>query len=377
VDSGAVLKESLLRILRSPHGAEPLTLLAFRRNGSEGNDDSTVLDGALLAAESGRAYPIIDGVPVMLDVSFPPMFSRQYEDILSKYELLFVTSQRKHATPRWSFSNEWDQHFNNDLRKTWGFTVEDRVKQFYLETDVTPEECKGKLILDAGCGNGQLTEALSALGASVVGIDYSTSVFNAERHMQSSNVHFIQGDLQAPPFNPETFDIIISNGVLHHTASTYKTFCEVAKLAKPGGRFYLWLYRRPERFLRRYFFWPTIDLIRGVVTRLPYRSQAIAVKSYAVALLALHKILGKYRNDRYRSWPERVVDAYDSVTPRWRHYHTPAEVAHWFFTNGFSRPTLTHWDNPIGFGMVATKIVQGETPGINFGKKHVIKRYWQ
>jgi SAM-dependent methyltransferase len=240
---------------------------------------------------------------------------------------------------------------------TWGWTVDERVQQFLLETDIEPNMCNGKLILDAGSGNGQLSEALTRLGATVVALDYSTSVFGAERRRKAPNVHFIRGDLHAPPFDPNTFDIIISNGVIHHTPNTYKTFIQVAQLAKPGGRFYLWLYPKPERFLKRYLLLPVGELLRTIATRLPRGPQML--KGYVFALMSLHKILGRHKD---YPWPERVVGAYDSLTPRWRHYHTPFDVSGWFFKNGFSSPTLTHWDTPYGFGVVATKKAHGDTP---------------
>jgi SAM-dependent methyltransferase len=269
----------------------------------------------------------------------------------------------------WSFSREWDAHFNYKLGKTWGWTAKQRIEQFILEVDVNADWCRGKLFLDAGCGNGQFSECLTELGATVIGLDYSTSVFRAERNRRSPNVGFIQGDLQHPPFDRDTFDLIVANGVLHHTPSM---FIEVAKLAKPGGRFYLWLYRKPGTFFRRYFLHLPIDVARIVVSRLPRGPQTLVVKAYALILILLHKIVRK-RLDR--SWQEEVVGAYDTLTPRWRHYHTPIEVSCWFFLNGYSSPTITHWDNLYGFGMVAQKRPQQDTPGMNFGKRDVVTRY--
>src|SRR5262245_39407177 len=258
----------------------------------------------------------------------------------------------------WSFSHEWDAHFDQGLVRTWGWSIEQRLQQFLLEADITPEWCRGKRILDAGCGNGQLTESLTRWGAFVVGFDYSTSVFRAEGARQSRRVSFVQGDLQAPPFGLETFDLVISNGVLHHTRDTFTTFGAVAKLVKPGGRFYLWLYRWRIAAV-------VADVPRMVVSSLPSRLQGVAVKAYAAALLGWHRLR---RRRAERSWPERVVDAYDTVTPRHRHYHDPLEVSRWFFLNGYAAAKLTHWDNAYGFGMVAVKEAQPDTPGPNFGK---------
>lgn len=361
-------------MLRSPQDGEPLALYVFESARSPLNGEEEVTEGVLLAPKSNRAYPISNGVPVLLESSFTQEFLHQHTAKISRNEILSKLGLCAQGKTVWSFSNEWNYHFNSNLLKTWGWTVDERVRQFLLETDTQLHEMKGKLILDAGCGNGQLSEALSALGATVVAMDYSTSVFAAEKCRRSPNVHFLRGDLQAPPFDVNSFDIIISNGVIHHTPNTYKTFTKVAQLVKPGGHFYLWLYRKPEKYFKRYLVYPLLDLLRQVASRLPSGPQAVMVKTYAAALLGLHKITGKRSQF---SWQERVVQAYDTLTPRWRHYHTPLELSYWFFMNAYSHPTITHWDNPYGFGILATKKAQTDTPGTNFGRQRVAKRYWQ
>lgn len=373
------MRESLLQLLRGPECREPLKLYEFERAEAPRDGEADVIEGILLCTGCSRAYPITRGVPVMLDSSFTREFLDRHAERISRDETLSRLSLCAQAAPGWSFSAEWEAHLGSGLIRTWGWTVEERMQQCFLETGTEPTWWKGKLILDAGCGNGQLSEGLSTLGATLVALDYSTSVFGAERQRESAAVHFVQGDLQAPPFESETFDLIISNGVLHHTANTHKTFCQVARLVKPGGRFYLWLYRRPGRFVRRYCLYPILDAARVLVARAPHKVQALSIKAYALALMIVHETLGKSQDI---SWHEWVVAAYDALTPLWRHYHTPLEVAYWFFLSGYSAPTLTHWDNPYGFGMVARREPRETTPGVNFGKAGtfgragVLRRYW-
>lgn len=362
------MRSELLDILRSPGTGEPLALHAFERR------DGEVAEGILAGRDARELYPVMQGVPVMLDAAFTGPFLQRHAAQISKDSQLRSAGLRPSSDSRWSFSEEWHYHQEANLDKTWQWTVEQRVRQFLLETNLDVADLRGKRILDAGCGNGQLSMALGALGATVIAIDYSTSVFAAERSRTTADTHFLQGDLRTPPFALETFDVVISNGVIHHTPSTYDTFVSVAKLVKPGGRFYLWLYRKPGSFLKHYVSSAVVDGMRTVVSRLPRAPQAAAVHAYAAAELVAHKLLR--RNDGSYSWHERIVDAYDSITPRWRHYHTPLQVSCWFFENGFSRPTITHWDNPYGFGMVATKCGQPDTPGVNFGKRYVATRYW-
>ncbi len=60
---------------------------------------------------------------------------------------------------RESFSKEWDMFKKGD--KTWIWNHEERIDLFAKEIDVKNlNELKGKTVLDAGCGNGQLTSLI-------------------------------------------------------------------------------------------------------------------------------------------------------------------------------------------------------------------------
>jgi SAM-dependent methyltransferase len=53
---------------------------------------------------------------------------------------------------------------------------------------------------------------------------------------------FVQSDLMSSVFKPESFDLIYSGGVLHHTPNTRRAFDEVVNALRPGGRIFVWLY---------------------------------------------------------------------------------------------------------------------------------------
>ncbi len=109
---------------------------------------------------------------------------------------------------------------------------------------------------------------------------------------------------------------------------------------------------------------PIYDLTRAIVSRLGPKLQNKIVYAYACAVRATHNLRNGENPIELR---EYVVAAYDDLTPKWRRYHTPIEVSRWFHECGFSAPTLSHWDNPYGFGLVATKEPQELTPGIHYG----------
>lgn len=106
---------------------------------------------------------------------------------------------------------------------------------------------KDKACLDAGCGGGRYTVALSRLGfKKVVGIDIgSKGLADAGRRVKEcdiKNVDFVEGSVLDLPFENSTFDFVFSNGVLHHTTDTMKGLEEIYRVLKPGGKVWLYLY---------------------------------------------------------------------------------------------------------------------------------------
>jgi arsenite methyltransferase len=105
------------------------------------------------------------------------------------------------------------------------------------------------LVLDAGCGAG-LT-ALELLARRLdrvryVGADISEAVDVAAARFAEHGLSgaFIQADVLDLPFAQGQFDVVLSEGVLHHTDSTERAFRAVARLVAPGGRFLFYVYRR-------------------------------------------------------------------------------------------------------------------------------------
>ena len=144
----------------------------------------------------------------------------------------------------------------------------------------------------------------------------------------------------------------------------YRSFAEICRVVKPGGRFYVWVYRLPETFVRRYLKYPLFDLVRLMISRLPEGPQAVVVRAWANLIYGVHRVA---HGEARVPYSEYVVSAYDDMTPRWRRYHTAYELAGWFHKNGFGSPVLSHWDNPYGFGLVAVKNARDVTPGIHYG----------
>jgi SAM-dependent methyltransferase len=323
---------------------------------------SNLLNGVFINSSTGACYPLMNGVPVFLPGAFPADWIKRNFAKMDEFKSKFSNAsvQSFNAGTEWSFSSEWEVHTEKGMTTTWGFTVQSRFEQFLLEVETTKEEIQGKTLLDAGCGNGMLTEYFASEGMISFGIDFSNSVFAAEAKRKSENVCFLRGDLQQPPFADNFFDYIVSNGVIHHTRNTEQTFNKLAATVKKGGRFFIWLYERKGsimwRMKRRIF-----DFFRSIVSRLPPSVQKIIVRFFTQIIFSAYKMAGKKLD-----YETLHVDMFDSITPRWRHYHTPEEVSRWYFESGFGAIRITHWNNKYGFGVYALKNPLTKTPGSSY-----------
>lgn len=91
----------------------------------------------------------------------------------------------------------------------------------------------GERILDLGCGDGVLTEVLTAAGAEVIGVDASAEMIAAAK---ARGIDARVADGQALNFDAD-FDAVFSNAALHWMLDPAAVARGVFRALKPGGRF--------------------------------------------------------------------------------------------------------------------------------------------
>lgn len=350
------MQQKLLNYLRSPIDKSELTLIEFKEHTKKytSGEINECYEGILLGNESWM-FPVINGIPRMrLDsfLEFEDFLRKNYKDfelrkkdLLENYSDVINDAVKKTKKTRKSFGQEW-AIFKYDSDTTWGFTAESRKKRFLEELNVKPEDLTGKTLVDIGCGNGVFTSALSDYGMETIGIDVSLSVESAYVNNTKPNVHYIQGDLQNPPFALNKFDIVYSTGVIHHTSNTELSFSCISPLVKSKGRLYVWLYK-PEKDLRHRL----IVEIRRVTNKLPIPLQYIL---YLVFLVPWGLFKERMRGKKI-TWREQLINYFDVLSPEFRYEHTPDEVKVWYTKRGFKNLTVSIVEY-LGFGIYGDNI---------------------
>jgi SAM-dependent methyltransferase len=105
----------------------------------------------------------------------------------------------------------------------------------------------GLKVLEIGCGLGTDGAQFAKAGADYTGIDLTeASIELARKRFELSGLkgEFRVADAERLGFADETFDVVYSHGVLHHTPDTAGAVREVHRVLKPGGRAVVMLYHR-------------------------------------------------------------------------------------------------------------------------------------
>ncbi len=134
----------------------------------------------------------------------------------------------------------------------------------------------GARVLECGCGTGQLSNFLGLTwGRTVFGTDVclnSLKLGHTFRQTHDVNsVCFLQMNLFRPVFRAESFDVVVSNGVLHHTGDPHAGFRSILTCLRPGGFIVIGLYNTYGRLTtdaRRFVFRLTGDRLAFLDPRL-------------------------------------------------------------------------------------------------------------
>ncbi|MFM7068346.1 MAG: class I SAM-dependent methyltransferase, partial [Actinomycetes bacterium] len=97
------------------------------------------------------------------------------------------------------------------------------------------DRCAGmSLIVDVGCGEGQIARALARLGANVVGVDGSAAQL-AEGVRRGGGVRFLRSDAVAVPLRDGCADAVVACLIVEHVGDLTAFAAECARLLRSGG----------------------------------------------------------------------------------------------------------------------------------------------
>ena len=102
-------------------------------------------------------------------------------------------------------------------------------------------------VLEVGCGLGTDGAQFAQAGAEYTGVDLTQAAIDlAKRHFELLDLRgaFRVADAERLDFPDNSFDVVYSHGVLHHTPDTAGAVREIHRVLRPGGKAVVMLYHR-------------------------------------------------------------------------------------------------------------------------------------
>ena len=197
---------------------------------------------------------------------------------------------------------------------------------------------EGKIITDIGCGCGRNLVYSSKYASKLIGVDLSKqSLEFAKNFIKADNLELVLGNNLDIPLDSNYSDLVISDGVCHHTGDTVKAFKECVRILKPNGVLYLAVYKK-------YRYYPFLYKYVGSILRLLNKTKVgnfIMENTFVLLHFLMYRILRKQK----LSLQETRNIFYDYFITPVATFQSKKEVSEWI---GESNCSLEKYDRTNG-----------------------------
>jgi ubiquinone/menaquinone biosynthesis C-methylase UbiE len=207
------------------------------------NESLEMIGNNLISKSS--SYSILDGIPNFV-VSINDQIQKQVQE---------------------SFGEKWTQSdFGQDDDE-----FEKKIKPIYLEMMGLEKNdlniFNDKIILEVGIGSGSSSRLWGPQAKEFHGVDISKAVYRVPLNLKNLTLNLIlsQADINKLPYHDESFDVIVSNGVFHHTPDTKLALRNSLKKLKVGGFCIFYIYKKKSP-IREF----SDDYVRNQISNLSY-----------------------------------------------------------------------------------------------------------
>ncbi|MCX6171107.1 MAG: class I SAM-dependent methyltransferase [Ignavibacteriales bacterium] len=184
----------------------------------------------------GQSFPVVDSIPMLY---WPNEWDRTIGDVTEEIKSFY----EENPFPNYDEFDSVESLIDKARKGLFAKLLDDQI--LYNAN-----------ILECGCGTGQMTNFLSIANRTIIGTDICMNSLNLAHKFKNSNnlddAHFYQMNLFRPCFKPNTFDLVIANGVLHHTSNPFLAFKSISTLVKPNGYILIGLYHKYGRLITNF-----------------------------------------------------------------------------------------------------------------------------
>ena len=193
-------------------------------------------ENGLVSVKTGNVYRIIDCIPEFASFTIKNNIKEYVQKFWDNCPNESVKSMAQICSTEYFAQTEQDR-----------FDIHTNFDEPFLKEAIGFESIRGKKILEVGCGIGLDAIQFARSGNDMYLIDLSiNSVKIALGRFQNEGYCAVPSiaDAENLPFFDNSFDIVYSYGVLHHSPNTEKSIVELYRVLKPGGQAIVMLYSK-------------------------------------------------------------------------------------------------------------------------------------
>lgn len=305
--------------------------------------EGVIKEGILLCQSCKVWYPIHSYIPVM--VTFENDFNKHFSKMHASQLLPYRDYRMPNEGPlpgelsvQDTFTDQWECVQNDDLSFMYSESDLKELHQRVWLKGIGSSAGGLKTLLNIGCGLGRESIALQEVtnNTDLFAIDLNFALLKVgEIYKRRPGIHFIIASLFALPFESSSFDLVYSQGVIHHTYCTASAFRSIASMVRKGGHLFIWVYGLDDRLryggarggvMRAKFV--AEGMVRPLVSRSPKVVRHLLFSTISLLYHPLTKVRARHKN----KWKLKNTNHMlrDWLSPRYAHRHSYNEVFEWF-----------------------------------------------
>lgn len=111
----------------------------------------------------------------------------------------------------------------------------EQIQRMYTRYHFARQYCRGKDVLELGCGSGQGLGYLGEVANKVVGGDYSGPLLQSTQEHYRGRIPLIRIDAQILPFKDKSFDVALLYEAIYYLKDPDSFVKECMRILRPGG----------------------------------------------------------------------------------------------------------------------------------------------
>jgi 2-polyprenyl-3-methyl-5-hydroxy-6-metoxy-1,4-benzoquinol methylase len=130
-------------------------------------------------------------------------------------------------------ASSWRNRYQAKDFDSWEYQTRGNIALEWLAELKPPS---GGRMLEIGCGAGVQSSAAAQLGWDVVAVDFATGML-AEARQNSKKPSWVAAVVEALPFQPQSYDVVLMNGVIGYVENPQQALVNVREQLRPNGKF--------------------------------------------------------------------------------------------------------------------------------------------